>query len=242
MLFVVGCWLGAPAHAVPAPTPGTDDFHFQFNRVEVFEQGGVASVVVTRSGVGPVKSSIDYMTADVTAMAGSDYEAAAGRLYFDVGETAKRFTIKILDDNRPEPPERAQIVLTNPQGAVTRVGEPAMLVIVDDDPAERDLGAGRATVTRPPSASSRAAVGGGALTTRAPTTKRGAPAGATARNDGPVVLRTFQLDPPAQPGLAAAPARTVNVGLVVIAALFLGRAASRLWFERRRVRAPICQP
>jgi hypothetical protein len=61
--------------------------------------------------------TVDYATADVTALAGSDYVATTGTLEFQPGETIKNVTVTLLPDGAPEPVETFNLVLSNPQGA-----------------------------------------------------------------------------------------------------------------------------
>ena len=81
-------------------------------------EGGTLSFAVTLDGssTGPV--TVDWATADGTAMAGADYEGSAGALTFAAGETAKTVTVATLADAAEEETETLTLVLRNPSGAV----------------------------------------------------------------------------------------------------------------------------
>src|SRR5262249_57672491 len=54
------------------------------------------TVTVTLTGATAVPASVDYMTVDGTATAGSDYIAASGTLTFAPGDTVKTFLVSVL--------------------------------------------------------------------------------------------------------------------------------------------------
>lgn len=56
------------------------------------------SVVVTRTGDITGSSSVDYATANDTALANQDYTAVSGTLSFGPGESFKAFSVPLLDD------------------------------------------------------------------------------------------------------------------------------------------------
>ena len=81
--------------------------------------------------------SVDYATADGTAMAGADYTAASGTLTFAPGETAKTVSVAILDDAIDEGKEKFVLRLSNPKGAYLRnMHREAKGVIRNDDPLQ----------------------------------------------------------------------------------------------------------
>jgi hypothetical protein len=113
------------------------------------ESGGPVTVTVKRPGGslgGPV--SVDYATADGTATAGADYQAAAGTLTFAPGEAAKSFTVQVTSDAVHEGDETLQVKLSNATGGAS-LGTPAgaTVTIADDD-----------AVAAPPSSSGGAPV------------------------------------------------------------------------------------
>src|SRR5262249_49139190 len=65
----------------------------------------------------PWPVSVDYATADGTAVAGSDYTAAGGTLTFAAGETSKTVTVNVTGDTAIEWDEALTLTLSNPTGA-----------------------------------------------------------------------------------------------------------------------------
>ena len=79
---------------------------------------------------------VSYATADGTATAGADYEAAAGTLTFAPGDTAKTVSVAVLDDAVDEARETLWLVLYGADGA--RLGDATALgTIVNTDPVPR---------------------------------------------------------------------------------------------------------
>jgi Calx-beta domain len=111
---------------------------------EVSEADGVATITVTLSHAVDADVSVDYATADGSALAGSDYTSAQGTLTFvgnvhdgGTGETSKTIEIPILQDTDVEDPETFSVTLSNAQpGASSALGGPATgtVTIDDDDP------------------------------------------------------------------------------------------------------------
>jgi len=76
--------------------------------------------------------SVDYISADGTALAGVDYEAVAGTLTFEPGETSKTITVDVVGDTLDEPDEAFSIQLANLVN-VTVADETGTGTIIDDD-------------------------------------------------------------------------------------------------------------
>ena len=93
---------------------------------------------VTLNRAAGTQVSVDYATADGTAVAGEDFMAVSGTLRFAPGETAKTVAVPILDDAIDEGKERFVLRLSNPQGAYLRkIHREAVGVIKNDDPLQR---------------------------------------------------------------------------------------------------------
>jgi|GEM_PF-6383715 len=111
---------------------GTIDF--ATTDYSVNENGGTATITVTRSGgkVGPV--TVDYGTANGTATAGTDYTASSGTLSWASGDdTAKSFTIPVINDSIPTGDKTVNLTLTNATGGATLGQSSAVLTIIDDE-------------------------------------------------------------------------------------------------------------
>ena len=103
----------------------------------VNENGGTATITVTRTGGSDVPVTVNYATSNGTAAAGSDYTATSGTLTFGVGETSKTFTIAIADDSLVEGNETVNLTLSNATGGATLGTQgTATLTIVDNDAAQ----------------------------------------------------------------------------------------------------------
>ena len=227
--------LAAPAAVASAePAPGRADFDTTaFRMVEATYP--VVMTVTRPGGLDAGPATVDYATVSHTALANEDFRPVRGTLIFGVGDRTKTFVVPILDDNRDESDEELMVVLSNPRGSFSASGEPALVTIEDDDdPAP-------AVATAPPAAPKPAAA-----VAAPPTTVAAAPRSAatqqvaTRRRTATRTVRqarptTLELQ---QPGLADAPgSRTrpteIDGGLVLVAALLLGRVAAGAWFERR---------
>ena len=96
------------------------------------EGGGAMEFEVTLSGTGSEPVTVVYGTADGTALAGADYEAAQGTLTFAAGESARTLRVTLLDDAEHEPEETFDATLSSATNAVVETGR-AQGRIADDD-------------------------------------------------------------------------------------------------------------
>jgi Calx-beta domain len=76
--------------------------------------------------------SIDYVTADESAHAGSDYQSTSGTLTFPPGVIYRFVTVPLVDDDFEEPEETFRVSLSNPQNGTVGSG-PVVCRIEDDD-------------------------------------------------------------------------------------------------------------
>ena len=81
-----------------------------------FENGGTLSFTVTLTPPSSSSVSVNYLTSEGTATAGTDYATASGSLTFAPGDEAKTITIDLLDDSEEELPETFQITLSGAVG------------------------------------------------------------------------------------------------------------------------------
>ena len=102
------------------------------------------TLTVTRSGNTSGAASVGYATSDSAGSQGCnvfnglassrcDYETTIGTLQFAAGETAKTFSIPIIDDSYAEGNETFAVSLNNPSGATLGTQSTAMVMIVDND-------------------------------------------------------------------------------------------------------------
>ncbi|OZA85354.1 MAG: hypothetical protein B7X76_05605, partial [Azorhizobium sp. 39-67-5] len=92
----------------------------------------VFTVTLDKPATGPV--SVQYATANGTAVGGQDYVAGAGTLTFAAGETSKTVHVDIAGDVLVEGNETFSVILSNPSGATIADGT-AIGTILDDDAA-----------------------------------------------------------------------------------------------------------
>ena len=93
-----------------------------------------AAFTVSLSSVesGPV--TVDYATADETAISGSDYTATSGTLTFPAGQRSATISVPVSGDKSVEADETFSLALTNPSsGTITDAS--AVATVVNDDSA-----------------------------------------------------------------------------------------------------------
>jgi hypothetical protein len=73
------------------------------------------TVSLTSAPSGPV--TVDYITANGTAIAPGDYAATGGKLTFAAGQTTKTVGVPVRKDSKVEKVERFTLTLSNPTGA-----------------------------------------------------------------------------------------------------------------------------
>ena len=118
--------------AVERLTFGT--LQFSLSNYTVNENGGTATITVTRTGGSDGAVSVDYQTSNGTAMQPADYQPASGTINFADGDTAaKTFQVTIVNDTLVEGDETLNLTLSNAQGATLGTPATAILTIVDDD-------------------------------------------------------------------------------------------------------------
>jgi hypothetical protein len=77
--------------------------------------------------------TVHYATADITAVAGSDYTAAAGNVTIPAGQASRTFTVAVKGDRLAEPNETFVVNLTSPTNA-TIADAQGIGTIVDNEP------------------------------------------------------------------------------------------------------------
>jgi hypothetical protein len=95
------------------------------------------TVSLSSAATGPV--SVNYATANDTAVAGSDYNTASGTVSFATGEQSKTVNVAVRGDGTDEGNERFFVRLTNPTGGTIADGE-GVGTINDDDRAVLTIG------------------------------------------------------------------------------------------------------
>jgi len=113
---------------------------------------GFATVTVIAGGGFTNNVSVDYFTTDGTAVAGVDYLSVSNTLVFAPGDTARAFTIPILDNSFQNSNKTIFVTLANPTGeAVLGSVSNAVVTIVDDETPAFSSAAGEFNIVWPDS-------------------------------------------------------------------------------------------
>jgi chitinase len=88
---------------------------------------------VTLSSAYDAPATVDWATADGTATAGSDYQAASGTLTIPAGQTTGTITVLVNGDRLGEPNETFFVNLSSPTNATIADGQ-GIGTILDDEP------------------------------------------------------------------------------------------------------------
>jgi hypothetical protein len=125
-------------------TDNDEGFFIPDTDASVNENGGSLQIAVARSGASNGEASVDYSTANGTAVAGSDYSAASGTLTWAAGDSeSKAIEIAITDDQVDENSESFTVSLSNPTGGLALAANSiASVTIADDDTAGGGGGGG----------------------------------------------------------------------------------------------------
>jgi hypothetical protein len=112
----------------------TGQVRFRTALTSANENSGSALITVSLTGPLSTSASINFSTANGTAISGVDYTSTSGTLTFAPGETEKSFSVHLIDDVLDEDDETIVLTLSSPTNV--SFGEPniAALKIVDDEP------------------------------------------------------------------------------------------------------------
>ena len=103
-----------------------------------------ADFTVTLSATSGQTVTVTWATADATATAGEDYEAAGADLVFAPGRTSRTFTVNVKGDLLDEREEAFKVVLSAPSNA--DIGDAQGLGSIIDDDAPPTISIGDVTV------------------------------------------------------------------------------------------------
>lgn len=122
----------APIQAMAVAQVGV--LQFSAATSSISENGGSATITVTRTGSTAGTVTVGYATSNGTALSTGDYTAAAGTLTFGPGIASQTFTVVLTNDSNVEGDETVNLTLSAPAGgAVLRTQSTAVLTIVNDD-------------------------------------------------------------------------------------------------------------
>jgi YD repeat-containing protein len=112
----------------PCPTPPG----FAIGDASVTE-GGTLVFTVTKTGTTSSSFSVDYATANGTAVAGNDYTASSGTLTFLSSDATKTISVTTIDDSAVESSETVLVNLSNATGGTTISDSQGVGTITDND-------------------------------------------------------------------------------------------------------------
>jgi Calx-beta domain len=129
--------LGARASATLLIASSDPGVSFKAAVYKVAESAPKATITVKRTAPLSKPASVEYETADGTATAGVDYQAASGVLSFAKGTATRTFLVNVINDTLDEPGTTPTVSLTlkNPDGAYLAAPSAAILQIGDNDVA-----------------------------------------------------------------------------------------------------------
>jgi len=117
-----------------APSGGAGTLQFSTANVAAAEGTSTVTLTVTRSGGSTGAVSVNYASADGSAIANNDYTPVGATLNWADGDAAAQtFTIPILDDAVVESSENFTVTLSAPSGATPGTPSTATITIADND-------------------------------------------------------------------------------------------------------------
>lgn len=133
--------LAVPALALVGGATGAPGASLSISDVTAAEgSGGTTGFAFTVQVAGSLKGSatVQYRTADGTAIAPGDYAATSGQLSFDRRNKTRTVTVQVVADTTEEPNETFQVLLSNAVGATIADGTGVGTILNDDTAASPD--------------------------------------------------------------------------------------------------------
>jgi sugar lactone lactonase YvrE len=103
--------------------------------IERFGPSSLAAFTVSLDTPSTTPVTVQFATANSTAVASSDYTAASGTITFVPGETTHTILVRTTDDTLSEPTETFFVNLSNPVGATIARGQ-GVASIIDNEPLQ----------------------------------------------------------------------------------------------------------
>jgi len=105
---------------------------FSASSIAAIEDVGTLPITVLRTGGTAGSLTVDFATANGTAIAGQDYTSTSGTLTFGAGETSKTIQVPITDDSTTEADETFTVSLSNTP-SLESLGSPNTLQVTIQD-------------------------------------------------------------------------------------------------------------
>ena len=112
----------------------TTQVQFADTSVEVGEEAGSAAFTITLAPLNAFPLTVDYMTSDGTANAGSDYTTTTGSITIPAMTASATFSVPVLEDVLVEGAENFTVTLTGTDRGVLGAATVATATIIDNDP------------------------------------------------------------------------------------------------------------
>ena len=105
-------------------TAPTDPLSFSASNYSVAQSAGSVTLTVIRTGTASAAVSVDYSTADGTALAGTEYTATTGSLKWAENDSTPKTIVVPISNATPYSGDKTfQVVLSNP-GVGAQIGQP----------------------------------------------------------------------------------------------------------------------
>jgi uncharacterized delta-60 repeat protein len=127
----------APGQLVPPSTQTVtivdynSGLNFSSANYSILKTGIAATITVWRTDNTNTTTSVNFATADGTAVAGTDYFATNGTIVFTNGETVKTFSVPVVDTTMVQPDKTVLLQLSNPTNGILIAPYAATLTIHD---------------------------------------------------------------------------------------------------------------
>jgi hypothetical protein len=105
--------------------------NFSSANYSILKTGVAATITVLRTDNTNTTTSVNFATADGTAVAGTDYFATNGTIVFTNGETVKTFSVPVVDTTAVQPDKTVLLQLSNPTNGILIAPYAATLTIHD---------------------------------------------------------------------------------------------------------------
>jgi hypothetical protein len=99
-----------------------------------------ATFTVTLSAAAGRTTTVNYATANGSALAGSDYTAASGTVSFDPGASTKTISVAVLSDALVEGPETFTLTLSGPTNGTIVAGAGTATATISDSLSQIPMG------------------------------------------------------------------------------------------------------
>jgi len=126
-------WWGDVVDSHLSESDGAGKLGFAVPTTVEFENSGSAKILVERTEGTDGTVSVQYTTADDTAIAGKNYTAQSGTLTFGPGEIFKSITVPLIDDQTYNGGSTFKVKLSNPAGATLSAITTETVSIIDDE-------------------------------------------------------------------------------------------------------------